>query len=84
MNDKSYAVYLTETSNEELNSLLDRGFSVEGILNFNDEYFTFSNENRIVFQFDTILAEDGSILFKSGTEYYKFAYEPLEVVKAVS
>lgn len=83
MKDKNYAVYLTETSNELLNNMLENGEDVEGMLEIGEDVIAFTAVNRIVFPFDTFLAEDDSLLFKNGTEYYKFAYKPLETVKAV-
>ena len=84
MENKTYAVYLTETSNTALNELLDSGESVEGMLEIGETEVTFTALDRLVFQYNTFLAEDDTFLFKNGTEYYKFSHKPLETVKAVS
>ena len=84
MENKTYAVYLTETSNTALNELLDSGESVEGMLEIGENEVTFTALDRLVFQYSTFLAEDDTFLFKNGTEYYKFSHKPLETVKAVS
>lgn len=83
MENKTYAVYLTETSNTALNELLDSGESVEGMLEIGEYEVSFTALDCLVFQYDTFLAEDDTFLFKNGTEYCKFSHKPLETVKAV-
>jgi len=83
MENKTYAVYLTETSNTALNELLDSGESVEGMLEIGEYEVSFTTLDCLVFQYDTFLAEDDTFLFENGTEYYKFSHKPLETVKAV-
>ena len=80
--EKKRTVYLSATDNKLLNERLNNGDVIEGVLEINAELneASFTEDDRIAFQFDTCVEMDDGILLSGTKCYYRFSYKVPERV----